>query len=129
MIGAIILVLCILPAWLIARVATRRLEDIRAATKAVASGDLSVTLNEGGAMEVADTIRNINAMTRALQRLESARRRWLAEVSHELRTPLTALRGEIDAMLDEVRPMSKAALASVNEEALRLLVHGCKSGL
>lgn len=119
-IGAIILVLCILPAWLIARVATRRLEDIRAATKAVASGDLSVTLNEGGAMEVADTIRNINAMTRALQRLESARRRWLAEVSHELRTPLTALRGEIDAMLDEVRPMSKAALASVNEEALRL---------
>ena len=119
-IGAIILVLCILPAWLIARVATRRLEDIRAATKAVASGDLSVTLNEGGAMEVADTIRNINAMTRALQRLESARRRWLAEVSHELRTPLTALRGEIDAMLDDVRPMSKAALASVNEEALRL---------
>ena len=119
-IGAIILILCILPAWLIARVATRRLEDIRAATKAVASGDLSVTLDEGGAIEVADTIRNINAMTRSLQRLESARRRWLAEVSHELRTPLTALRGEIDAMLDDVRPMSKAALASVNEEALRL---------
>lgn len=119
-IGAIILLLCIIPAWLIARVATRRLEDIRAATKAVASGDLSVTLKEGGAMEVADAIRNINAMTRSLQRLESARRRWLAEVSHELRTPLTALRGEIDAMLDDVRPMSKAALASVNEEALRL---------
>ena len=119
-IGAIILILCILPAWLIARVATRRLEDIRAATKAVASGDLSVTLSEGGAMEVADTIRNINAMTRSLQRLESARRRWLAEVSHELRTPLTALRGEIDAMLDDIRPMSKAALASVNEEAMRL---------
>ena len=119
-IGAIILLLCIFPAWLIARVATRRLEEIRTATRAVASGDLSVRLNEGGAIEVVDTIRNINAMTRALQRLESARRRWLAEVSHELRTPLTALRGEIDAMLDNVRPMSRAALVSVNEEALRL---------
>lgn len=119
-IGGIILLLCILPAWLIARVAGRKLEHIRTATKAVASGDFTVTLPEEGAREVVDTIRNINAMTRALQRLESARRRWLAEVSHELRTPLTALRGEIEAMLDDIRPLSKPALVSVNEEAMRL---------
>jgi two-component system sensor histidine kinase BaeS len=59
-------------------------------------------------------------MARALQRLDAARRRWLAEVSHELRTPLAAIRGELDALEDGVRPISIAAVKSVNEEAMRL---------
>jgi two-component system sensor histidine kinase BaeS len=121
-IGALILILCVAPAWMIAGAATRRLEEIRSATRAVANGDFSIVLRPRGAIEVADTIGNINLMTGALQRLDTARRRWLAEASHELRTPLAALRGELDAMIDGVRPTTRAGLYSLNEEALRLNV-------
>lgn len=119
-IGAIILLLCTLPAALLARIATGRLDEVKKATRAIANGDFTVTLAERGSREVAETLRNINLMTRSLQRLELARRQWLADVSHELRTPLAALRGELDAMLDGVRPLSIAALTSLNEEVLRL---------
>jgi signal transduction histidine kinase len=49
-----------------------------------------------------------------------ARRRWLAEVGHELRTPFSAIRGELDALEDGVRPFDPAAVVSLNEEAKRL---------
>jgi two-component system sensor histidine kinase BaeS len=44
--------------------------------------------------EIGDVVRNVNRMAEGLQRLEGARRRWLADISHELRTPLTVLRGD-----------------------------------
>jgi two-component system sensor histidine kinase BaeS len=114
------LVLGTLPAWWIARLASRPLETIQAATQSIAEGDFKVNVPERGVHEVAETVRNINLMARSLQRLDAARRRWLAEVSHELRTPLAAMRGELDALEDGVRPLSIAAVKSVNEEAVRL---------
>ena len=118
--GSILLLIGAIPAWFVARAASRRLEEIQSATRAVASGDFSVRLKVAGNRELSDTISNINLMASSLERLDSARRRWLAEVSHELRTPLAALRAELEAMLDGVRPISTAGLVSVNEEALRL---------
>eukprot|EP01035_Chromulina_nebulosa_P048438 gene48438-65732_t len=59
-------------------------------------------------------------MAETLARLDTARRRWLAEVSHELRTPLAAMRGELEALADGVRPLTLDAIASVNDEALSL---------
>lgn len=70
--------------------------------------------------EIGDLVRNINAMAGNLQRVEGARRRWLADLSHELRTPLTVLRGEIEALVDGIRPLSAAAVASLREDVLRL---------
>ena len=55
-----------------------------------------------------------------LQRMEGARRRWIADMSHELRTPLTGLRGEIEALADGVRPLTPAALLFLREDVLRL---------
>jgi two-component system sensor histidine kinase BaeS len=115
-----LLVLGIPPTWWIARRASRSLGSIQAATQSIAAGDFTVNVPERGAHEVAETVRNINLMARALQRLDTARRRWLAEVSHELRTPLAAIRGELDALEDGVRPLTLAAIRSVNEEAMRL---------
>jgi two-component system sensor histidine kinase BaeS len=116
----LLLILGTLPTWWIARLASRSLDSIQGATRSIAAGDFTVTVPESGPREVAETVRNINLMARALQRLDAARRRWLAEVSHELRTPLAAIRGELDALEDGVRPLSLAAVKSVNEEAVRL---------
>jgi two-component system sensor histidine kinase BaeS len=116
----LLLVAGTLPTWWIARLASRSLDSIQAATQSIAAGDFTVHVPERGPREVSETVRNLNMMARALQRLDQARRRWLAEVSHELRTPLAAIRGELDALEDGVRPLSLAAVRSVNEEAARL---------
>jgi two-component system sensor histidine kinase BaeS len=40
-------------------------------------------------------------------------------MSHELRTPLTTLRGEIEALVDQVRPLTPAAVLSLRDDVLR----------
>ena len=117
---ASLLVLAAAVAWSLARLGSRRLESIQTATRAIARGDFSVRLAGGGSDEVSETKLNINTMAAALQRLESARRRWLAEISHELRTPLTVMRGELEALRDGIRPINAGAIQSLEEEALRL---------
>jgi two-component system sensor histidine kinase BaeS len=116
----LLLVLGSIPAWGIARVATRRIGLIRDATDAIARGDLAMRIAVRGSDEVADVGRNINDMAQSLERLDTARRRWLAQVSHELRSPLAAIRGGLDALEDGVRPLSQGAIASLNEDAHRL---------
>jgi two-component system sensor histidine kinase BaeS len=44
----------------------------------------------------------------------------MADISHELRTPLASLRGEAEALLDGVRPLTRAAVVSLHEDMLRL---------
>lgn len=116
----LLLLLGAIPAWGIARAATRRLDAMYAATDAIAKGDLNTRIGAVGSDEIADMGRNINLMAESLQRLDTARRRWLAEVSHELRTPLSAIRGELDALEDGIRPLNFAAIASLNDDAHRL---------
>lgn len=116
----VILALAALPAWWIARRVLRRLETIQTASQSIARGDFAVSIAETGADEITETMRNINVMARSLARLDRTRRQWLAEVSHELRTPLTVIRGDLDALYDGIRPLDKAAIAPIVEEAERL---------
>jgi two-component system, OmpR family, sensor histidine kinase BaeS len=44
----------------------------------------------------------------------------VADISHELRTPLAVLRGEIEALVDGVRPLHHQAMLSLQEEVLRI---------
>jgi two-component system sensor histidine kinase BaeS len=70
--------------------------------------------------ELADLSRDINAMAASLQGLENSRRRWIAELSHEMRTPLAVLRGEVECLIDGVRPLAMPAIASLQAEVMRL---------
>jgi two-component system sensor histidine kinase BaeS len=117
---ALLLALALVPAWWLARLATTRIDELLTATTAIARGDFSARVAPGGGVEVAALGGNVNLMAASLERLDSARRRWLAEVSHELRTPLAVIRGELDALEDGVRPLSRAAIVSVGDEARRL---------
>ena len=89
--------------WL-ARQWVRPLLAVQAATARIAQGELDVRVPVERDDEIGDVVRNVNAMAASLQRIEGTRRRWLADLSHELRTPLTVLRGEIEALVDGVRP-------------------------
>ncbi len=109
-----------LAASMVARGAVRPLLALQQATSRIAQGDFAVRLPQGGHDELADTLRNVNAMAASLARLETARREWLAQISHELRTPIGVLRGELEALADGVRPFSGAAIVSLQEETSRL---------
>ncbi|WP_415225171.1 ATP-binding protein [Psychromonas sp.] len=70
--------------------------------------------------ELGDLSRDFNELAITLHENESARKRWLANISHELRTPVAILRGELEAMLDDVRPLSKKNIDSANDEVKHL---------
>jgi two-component system, OmpR family, sensor histidine kinase BaeS len=104
-------------------VGRRWLQPVRAAQRAaqrIAKGAFDVRLQPTGQDELADLARDINAMAASLQDLESSRRRWIAELSHEMRTPLAVLQGELEALIDGLRPLGPTALASLQEEVARV---------
>ncbi len=127
-VAVVLLLLALVSAWSLARRWVRPLQAVQDATARIARGQFDVRVGGvGGAGqaaarsdEIGDVERNINQMAEGLQRLEGARRRWLADISHELRTPLTVLRGEIEALVDGVRPIDRAAMLSLRQDALRL---------
>ncbi len=107
-------------AWWLARQWARPLVAVQHATERIANGELGVRLPTSRSDEIGDVMRNVNHMAESLQRMESTRRRWMADMSHELRTPLAVLRGEIEALVDGVRPLTSQAMLSLREDALRL---------
>ena len=124
-VALIVLLLSLVGAHWAARRWVRPLLAVQATAARLARGELTARLREdhsgaGRSAEIDDVVRNINRMAEGLQTLESARRRWLADISHELRTPLTVLRGEIEALLDGVRPLRQEALLSLQHETARL---------
>jgi len=70
--------------------------------------------------ELGELSRDYNELAHTLSESETARKRWLADTSHELRTPVAILRGELEAMLDDVRPLTKANITSANDEVKHL---------
>lgn len=115
-----LLVLALAVAWWVAGRWVRPLLDVQKATGRIACGEFGYRLDAARSDEIGDVMRNINDMAQGLAQLESARRRWIADMSHELRTPLAVLRGEIEALVDGVRPLTAEAALSLREEALRL---------
>lgn len=115
-----LLVLALASAWWVARRWVRPLLAAQDATLRIAQGEFAIRLNPSRTDEIGDLMRNINAMAQALAQLDAQRRRWIADISHELRTPLAVLRGEIEALVDGVRPLQPAAMVSLREEVLHL---------
>lgn len=113
----------------LARRWSRPLQAASQATARIAEGDWSSRIAQqhltGWRTEVDELMHHINQMAQSLQTQEHTRKRWLADISHELRTPLSVLQGEIEALLDGVRPLTLASVGSLREEVLRLnaLVH------
>ncbi len=117
--AALMLLAAAAGAWSAARL-VRPLLSIQDVTKRIAGGELTVRLDANRSDEVGDLISNVNRMAESLERLDGARRRWMAEISHELRTPLTVLRGELEALEDGIQPLNAQAVVSLREEVLRL---------
>lgn len=114
----------VLVAMLIAMpLATHFVKPIKHLTLAMSkltSGDYQQKIDLRRKDEFAHLSRDFNELAATLRQNEEARKRWLADISHELRTPVAVLKGELEAMLDGVRPLSLERIQSVNEEVTQL---------
>jgi signal transduction histidine kinase len=73
---------------------------VRAASAAVAGGDLAARAPEDGPVEVAELAVSFNEMAGRVEELFDARRQLVAWASHDLRTPLASMQAMLEAIED-----------------------------
>jgi signal transduction histidine kinase len=96
------------------------LTRMTATTREIAAGNLGARVPAVGQDEVGQLAGAFNRMAESLEKIENLRRTLMIDVAHELRTPLTNIRGYLEALTDEILPPSKATLALLHNETLRL---------
>ena len=89
-------------ALLLGRHLLRPLDQLRAASKRLAGGDLSARASESGPRELLELGAAFNEMASNLEQLFDARRELVAWASHDLRTPLASLRAMVEALEDDL---------------------------
>lgn len=94
----------------------RPIGDLIEAAEHVERGDYTTRLRARGPREVRKLANAFNAMSARLEGSENERRRLLADVTHELRTPLTVMQGNLEALIDGVRPTDEAHLRAILED-------------
>jgi signal transduction histidine kinase len=85
---------------LLARSIAAAFERLRAASAALAAGDLTVRAPQEGPAELAELASSFNAMAADISRLFDARRELVAWASHDLRAPIASLQAMIEAIED-----------------------------
>jgi signal transduction histidine kinase len=105
---------------ILARGLTAPLREMARAARAMARGDYSTRVSEGGRDEVGELARAFNAMAGELAETDRQRRDLVANVSHELRTPLAALRAKLENVADGVEPADPDTLRTMLAQTERL---------
>jgi signal transduction histidine kinase len=94
------------------------LGKLTAAARQIARGDLSQRVRVRSNDEVGVLAETFNSMAESLQTQQTLRQHLMADVAHELRTPLSVIRGNLEALLDGVHPLTEENIASVLDEVL-----------
>lgn len=106
-----------LVSWLLLRQQLLKpLRRLRERVGAMSAGDLDARIGLAGSDEVADLAAGIDRLAATLGQDGTRRKRFIADISHELRTPLAVLSGEVDALVDGVRPWNQKSQRSLQAE-------------
>lgn len=96
-------------------------EALASGARGIAQGHLYTRVPVHGNDELAQLARTFNTMAEQLSSIEASRRQWLGDVAHELRTPLAAMRAEIEAVQDGVRPFDDKTALRLHRQVMRLI--------
>ncbi|MEH7494269.1 sensor histidine kinase [Neobacillus niacini] len=69
--------------------------------------------------ELEDLRKSVNILASKLKYQDTLRKRLVSDITHEIRTPLNVLQNNLEAMIDEVSPVTKEGLNYLNEEVIR----------
>ncbi len=124
-IGGVAVFLAILVTSIFSRYLLAPVKELAEGTRALTSRRFETRIKVRSKDEFGQLAADFNDMAQALGRHEQMRRQWVADISHELRTPLSILRGEIEAMQDGVREVTREAFESLHFEVLHVsrIVH------
>jgi signal transduction histidine kinase len=117
----LIATLALFATWVLTRRIAEPIEELRAAVRDLAGGNLGRRVDTRGSDEIAELGRSFNAMAAELEKVQGLRRNLVHDVVHELRTPLAALRCRIDSVTDDVSRDPQKEIAGANEEIDHLL--------
>ncbi|MCA9835292.1 MAG: HAMP domain-containing protein [Trueperaceae bacterium] len=93
-----------------ARSISKPIERVMSVSAKVARGDLSARILERSvysSLEAKALTDNFNQMASALESYEKERRDMIASIAHDLRTPLTAMQLRLEALKEELIPLSQ----------------------
>lgn len=119
----LILVAALLAIPIFTRREARPIQEMAAAARQIAHGNLDVRVPTGNENEELEELAvAFNNMTLALKNFETIRNEFVANISHELKTPMTTIAGYLDGMLDGTIPPEKYRyyMELVSTEARRL---------
>jgi two-component system OmpR family sensor kinase/two-component system sensor histidine kinase BaeS len=121
-VGGAALLLALIGGVAFSQLLTRPLQRLTGAAQAIAGGDLAqqVAVGSGQSEEITTLAESFNRMSASLAESEDLRQRMTADVAHELRTPLSVIRGQLQSMLDGVRPATVENVAVVYDQTLHL---------
>jgi two-component system sensor histidine kinase BaeS len=119
-VSAFALLVAVLVAILLARHFTQPLQRLSRAAHRLTQQQYGIEVDDSRRDELGDLARDMRELALTLEQNQTARARWFADISHELRTPLAVLLGEIDALLDGIRPLTPERIASLQQEVLHL---------
>ncbi|MEI6893798.1 MAG: ATP-binding protein [Colwellia sp.] len=120
LIALFVMVLVALVTFPLARHIVEPIKLITRGMHKLTQGDYQQSIKLNRQDELYELSRDYNELALTLAENEAARKRWLADISHELRTPVAILRGELEAMLDKVRPLTASNISSANDEVKHL---------
>jgi two-component system sensor histidine kinase CpxA len=109
--------------FLLARYLTAPIARLRAATQRLAEGDLTAragSIARGRRDEIAQLVRDFDAMAGRIENLVNAQSRLLNDISHELRSPLARLNVALGLARQRTGPEAAATLDRIEMEAERL---------
>ncbi len=121
------LIIISLVSYLLAKVLTKRIRQLRSIVQIIADGDLSARVIVKGSDEVSALATDFNRMADRINDMLNSQRQLVSDVSHELRSPLARLRIALE--LAEKADNPKISLQRIEKEAdeLEYLVTGLLS--
>ena len=104
----------------LARYLVSRINTIADGTRELAIGNYGIRIPDDSNDELGKLSSDFNQLAVTLGENEKARFQWIADISHELRTPLSILRGEIEAIQDNVRELNPETIDNLYSEVVNL---------
>lgn len=114
--------LSLLVSWLLARHLVQPITALTDHTRRLREGDYRSRLHSGRRDELGALIRHVDSLGQRLDQGRRARQRWFSDIAHELRTPLSVLQGELEALVDGIRPTTPGSILAL-ETQVRQLTH------